>query len=203
MADIENKENQEVEVFEDEQNQLLEHDFDGIREFNNPPPPWLMWLFYITIIFAAFYWFNMQVFKKGLTSEQRYEKEMAKAEAVLSQKAEIEKVAAETSKIEFLTDADNLAAGEKIFAGKVCITCHGNQLEGKEGLGPNLTDAYWIHGNKVTDLIKIITEGNIQKGMTPYKGQLSDEEMLQVASYIWSKQGSNPENAKAPEGEKY
>ncbi len=194
----ENNENKKVDLYEGEEKYLLDYDFDGIKEFDNPPPPWLMVILYASIFFAAVYYVNLHVFKIGLTEEARYEREMEQAQAALAEKT----AQAEPVDLKVLTDPESLKAGEEIFMTKTCTACHGTNLEGNK-VGPNLTDEYWIHGNKIEALVNQIKNGNLQKGMTPFKDQLSEQEILQVASFVLSKQGSNPPNAKAPEGDKY
>ncbi|MFC2114533.1 cbb3-type cytochrome c oxidase N-terminal domain-containing protein [Bacteroidota bacterium] len=183
-----------LEIKDEEKEKLLDdHDFDGIRELDNPPPPWLVYLFYASIIFAGIYFFSYHVFKSAPLQNDKFEQEMATFNT--------EKTT-EHINLKFLSDEVNLQAGAAIFQSKACFSCHGLNLEGN-AIGPNLTDEYWISGNTIEDLMNIITNGKIEKGMTPFKDQLTTEQMLQVASYIWSKQGSNPSNAKAPQGEKY
>ena len=184
----------ELDVNEQEKDKLLvDHDFDGIRELDNPPPPWLVYLFYASIVFAGIYFFVYHVFKTGDTQNEKYEKEMAKFEASQSEG---------TLTLTFLTDDASLQAGEELFNSKTCVTCHGVQLEGN-AIGPNLVDAYWIYGNSINNMVDIISNGNIQKGMTPFKDQLATEQIIQLSSFIWSKQGSNPANAKEPQGDKF
>ena len=67
-----------------------------------------------------------------------------------------------------------------------------------------MTDNYWIHGNTVEDLYRIVENGVIEKGMIPYKDQLSEQKRLEVVSYILVKLvGSTPANPKAPDGDEY
>lgn len=98
-----------------------------------------------------------------------------------------------------LTDAKSLAAGKAIFESpaSMCTTCHRPDLGGL--VGPNLTDADWLHGCGATDIVKSIRTGYPDKGMVPFGGgkKLSDAELLQLASYILSKRGSNPAAPKA------
>ena len=68
-------------------------------------------------------------------------------------------------------------------------------------MGPNLTDAYWIHGGTIQAIFKVIKVGVVEKGMVPWQDQLSPEKIQQVASYILSLKGSIPANPKAPQGE--
>jgi cytochrome c oxidase cbb3-type subunit 3 len=187
------EENKELDIRDQEKEKLLiDHDFDGIKELDNPPPPWLVYLFYASIIFAGIYFFVYHVFKTADTQEERYEEELAKFES--SQPTE-------TLKLAFTNNKEELAKGEELYNTKTCATCHGAKLEGNS-IGPNLTDEYWIHGNTIENLVDIISNGNIPKGMTAFKTQMTPEEIVWVSSYIWSKQGSNPANAKEPQGEK-
>jgi mono/diheme cytochrome c family protein len=99
-----------------------------------------------------------------------------------------------------LTDVASLTAGKDIFSIS-CASCHGPAGEG--GIGPNMTDEYWLHGGSINDIISTIEKGVPAKGMIPWRGQLKPEQILQVASYISTLQGTNPPNAKAPQGEVY
>ena len=80
-----------------------------------------------------------------------------------------------------------------------CMPCHGAAGEG--GIGPNLTDAYWIHGSTHLSMFEIVTDGVLEKGMTPWGSILSVEERAQIVAFVASLQGTNPPNAKAPQGE--
>ena len=101
--------------------------------------------------------------------------------------------------IEPLTDQASLASGESIFLTN-CATCHGKQGEG--GIGPNMTDDYYIHGGRMTDIVKTITNGVPAKGMISWRGILNEKQIKEVASYLITLRGTNPPNAKAPQGEK-
>jgi mono/diheme cytochrome c family protein len=99
-----------------------------------------------------------------------------------------------------VTDEAALAAGKNIFTIN-CSTCHGQAGEG--GIGPNMTDNYWLHGGGINNIIATIEKGVPAKGMIPWRGVLKPEQILQVASYLLTLQGTNPPNAKAPQGELY
>ena len=101
--------------------------------------------------------------------------------------------------IQALTDGASLTAGKKIFETN-CITCHGKAGEG--GIGPNLTDDFYLHGPGMTNAYKTITNGFAAKGMISWRGILKDDQIKQVASYIISIHGTHPPNPKAPQGEK-
>lgn len=169
------------------------HEFDGIKELDNPMPPWLKYLFYVTIVVSATYLIRLTVFKdETIVQRKEYNNEMAIAKAK-TEKAEKE----EASTAKPMTQEQILAAGKVTFD-KICYVCHGKFGEGL--VGPNFTDEYWIHGNKPEDLKKVIVDGVIDKGMLSYKSQLSNKQIDQVIAYILSLQGTNPPNPKAPQG---
>lgn len=174
----------------------LEYEFDGIKELNNPIPPWLMYIWYITVVFSVIYFVYYHVYGVGLTQNEEYAAQMAEAGV------NVEKHKSETSTTEMvlLTSAEDLAAGETIYKEKLCATCHGMQGEGN-AIGPNFTDNYFIHGNSIGDVYNVIFNGVPTKGMTPYKDQLTQEQIVQVGSYVLSLVGTNPPNAKEPQGE--
>lgn len=173
-------------------------EYDGIKELDNPLPPWLKYIFYITIIISVSYLTLLVVFKDdSIVQKKEYSKEMASARA----KTEVEaKEETTKSAAQPMTKEQTLAAGKVVFD-KICYVCHGKFGEGL--VGPNFTDNYWIHGNRPEDLKKVITEGVLDKGMLSYKSQLSNKQIDQVIGYILSLQGTNPPNPKAPQGVKY
>lgn len=175
-----------------------DHEYDGIKELDNPLPPWLKYLFYVTIIISASYLVLLFVFEDDdIIQRKEYRKEMmaARAKTEVAVKEESVKAAAAP-----LTQEQILAAGKVIFD-KTCLVCHGKFGEGL--VGPNFTDEYWIHGGKPEDLLKVINDGVIEKGMISYKSQLNPTQINNVIAYILSLQGTNPPNPKAPQGEKF
>ena len=276
---------------ENENDLLLDHNYDGIRELDNKLPPWWLYLFYITIVWGIGYLIYYHVLGIGDLSHAEYMKELdpswkpsapaegfsigyhspfyrsedltprrrlaiAKAEeaALLSADAELGDRGAAVSELDFeqlilaamkvsepedleklknafpaiwsqyeaiqsgaplpvaaaaepepeveiepLTDEASLAAGLRIFEAN-CITCHGKNGEG--GIGPNLTDDYYLHGKGMTNTVKIIVNGIPAKGMISWRGILNTDQINQVASYLLTLHGTNPPNAKAPQGEK-
>jgi len=95
-------------------------------------------------------------------------------------------------------DASLIATGRETFE-KVCAQCHGKLGEG--GVGPNLTDDYWLHGADITSVVKSVKYGYPAKGMIPWRGTLAEDEIINVSSYVLTLRGTNPPNAKAPQGE--
>ena len=173
-------------------------EYDGIKELDNPLPPWLKYIFYITIIISFAYLTRLVVFKdETIVQKKEYSKEMAAARAKteVAAKEDAVKTAAQPA----MTQEQILAAGKVTFD-KICYVCHGKFGEGL--VGPNFTDDYWIHGNRPEDLKKIIVDGVIDKGMLSYKSQLSNKQIDQVIAYILRLHGTNPPNQKAPQGVK-
>lgn len=172
--------------------------YDGIRELDNKLPPWLMYIFYTTIVYAAAYLIALWVFQnKNLVQAKEYEGTMKVAD---EKKVELNIKVVDENSITQLTDAAALADGKSTFD-KICSVCHGKFGEGL--VGPNFTDEYWIHGGTIKDMYKVVTTGVLEKGMLSYKNQLTGEQIQNVLSYILSLQGSNPPNPKAPQGEKF
>ncbi|MGK5091003.1 cbb3-type cytochrome c oxidase N-terminal domain-containing protein [Deltaproteobacteria bacterium TL4] len=176
--------------------QLLDHDFDGIQEYNNPLPRWWLWLFYITILIAVVYFPYYHLFG-GPSSQEEYEAEVQVVKAVHQESSA---VIAETIPEVVPTTPEDIEAGKQIFA-TTCTPCHGQAGEGI--IGPNLTDRYWLHGNKTEDLIKVITEGVQEKGMIAWKSILGPQKIRQVEAFVETLQGTNPPNPKAPQGQEY
>ncbi|MFN8355228.1 MAG: cbb3-type cytochrome c oxidase N-terminal domain-containing protein [Spirosomataceae bacterium] len=178
----------------------LSHSYDGIRELDNPTPPWFMYLFYSTIVFAFVYWIYYHVAGEGDVMNQEYTQELALAD---EQKAAYEKKFANAineNNVKPLTDAKAIAEGKAVYT-QYCVACHG--AEGGGGVGPNLTDEYWLHGGSIKDVFHTITEGVPAKGMIAWKAQLKPAQIQQVASFILTLQGTKPAGGKEPQGDKY
>ena len=178
---------------------MLEHAYDGIVELDNPTPPWFMGLFYSTIGFAVIYLLIFHVFGKGNVMEQEYTQEVAIAEK--ERAAYIKLVAGKINEntVMLLTDRKGVESGKVLF-NQYCTACHGQNAEGV--VGPNLTDAYWLHGGSIKAVYHTVTEGIPEKGMISWKKQLNPLQIQQVASYVLSLQGTKPAKAKEPQGEK-
>jgi cytochrome c oxidase cbb3-type subunit 3 len=173
------------------------HEFDGIKELDNPLPPWLKYIFYVSIVVSFSYLVLVFVFEdEDIIQRKEYRKEMmaARVKTEVAAKEEAVKSAAQP-----MTPEQIQAAGKVVFD-KICYVCHGKFGEGL--VGPNFTDDYWIHGGRPEDLKKVIIEGVLDKGMISYKSQLNNTQIDNVIAYILSLQGTNPPNPKAPQGEK-
>ena len=172
------------------------HDFDGIQEYDNDLPPWWKYMFYVSIVFAVGYMLHYHVFRTGALQAEEYEMEMEYAAILAAKNADDPNA---VTNYEVLTDAAALESGKSVYMTN-CAACHGP--EGQGTVGPNLTDEYWLHGGDVNDIFKTVKFGVPAKGMVPWQGKLTKDQMLEVSSYILSLQGTNPPNAKEPQGEK-
>ncbi len=177
---------------------ILDHNYDGIKELDNALPPWWVYGFYATIIFGVVYMIRYHVFNAdGQIDELNTEYVMANEAIAAYKKANKDLVDVNT--VELLTDASDLNAGRRVYEAN-CIACH--MADGGGGIGPNLTDNYWILENDIKGVFQTISEGGrAGKGMVPWKTELKPLEMAQVASYVLQFQGTTPINPKPPEGE--
>lgn len=186
------------EPIENEGQLLLEHDYDGIKELDNNLPPWWVYLFYGSIVFAAIYLIRYEVLD-GDNQEMELKKELAQAKIDVAEYMKTAPDLMDESKVTQLTDPADLALGSDIFS-KNCIPCHRVDAGGQ--IGPNLTDKYWILGGGIKNIFHTLEHGGRDgKGMVSWKGTLKPKEMQLVASYVMSLEGSNPKDPKAPDGE--
>ena len=172
---------------------ITDHDYDGIKELDNPPPRWIMLLFYITIGWAIIYGAYYFWLKEGDHQDAEYARKSEKHD----QKYQVASLSADD--LVAFADEASLAEGKQIYTDMACMACHGLNGEGN-AIGPNLTDKFWIHGCDIQSVFNVIKNGVPAKGMTAFKGQISDEKIQKVASYILSMKDSNPANAKDPQG---
>lgn len=181
---------------------IIDEAHDGIYELDNPPPPWFMFLFYGTILIAVIYFVRFTVTGLGPTQAEEYVAEMQAAETQKVEALAEEGQSVDETTVVALTEAPEIEAGKKIYT-QNCKVCHGDGGKGMDGNGPNLTDEFWKHGGGAKNIFKTIKYGVVEKGMLAWDGNLTPKMMQQVTSYIISLEGSNPEGAKAPEGEKW
>lgn len=179
--------------------EIQHHEYDGIKEYDNPLPMWWLWTFFGTIIFAFIYYIHYEITgAPGIAAE--YAAEVAEVEAQKVANAPSAESETEESLSAAMASPDVVKLGEATF-NRVCAACHGPHLQGL--IGPNLTDKYWIHGQGTrVDIIKVVREGVNDKGMPPWGGVLKPDEQYAVVAYILSKKGSNPAGAKEPQGNK-
>ena len=185
-------------AIEEEQDVMLDHDYDGIKELDNVLPPWWVYLFYSCIVFAIVYLVRFEVYG-DYTQKEEFEAEMAQADLDIKEYLKTAPDLMDKESVTLLTDAGALAEGKAIFTTN-CVACHRADAGG--AIGPNLTDEYWILGGGIKNVFNTLMEGGRSgKGMISWKDQLKPTEMQKVASYVLSLQGTNPKDPKPTEPE--
>jgi len=176
------------------------HKYDGIQEYDNPMPGWWLWLFWGTIIFSVVYVLGVHAFDFIDTYEDDLSESLADLNEIRHAYAEANPTLQidEAALAEVVGNPDMVAAGAEHYAAQ-CAACHGDQGQGL--IGPNLTDAYWIHGATNMDLYTVISEGVVTQGMPPWEGVYSAEERAELVAFVKSLEGTNPPAAKEPQGE--
>ena len=183
---------------EDEAEIILDHNYDGIKELDNNLPPWWIYGFYASIVFAAVYLLRYHVFS-GPSQIDELETELADARIAIEAYKKTTKNLVDINTVTQLTEAADLSAGKTIFETN-CVACH--MADGGGGIGPNLTDPNWILGGDIKSIFKTVSEGGRSgKGMIAWKQQLKPLEMAQVSSYVLTFEGTTPANPKEPEGD--
>jgi cytochrome c oxidase cbb3-type subunit III len=167
-----------------------------LREMNNPLPRWWLWLFVLTVIFAAIYlalYPGLGKFPGTLnwTSVGQYEDEQRRAQENMAQIfARFKGKSAE----ELAKDSVAMGIGERLF-GNNCAGCHGSDAKGSKGF-PNLTDSDWIHGGEPATIAETITKGRVGV-MPPMAAAVGTaEDVRNVANFVLSLSGS-PHNSVA------
>lgn len=179
-----------------EYDETVVSEHDGIQELDNQLPRWWVLLFIFSIIFAVLYFSWYHVLGLGQGQEQRYHDMVARAEEAQAAR-QSEMMANLDLRAPSRLD-EVLAEGQTIYIAN-CASCH--HSTGRGLIGPNLTDAYWIHGPNFEDSMQVIAKGVLEKGMQAWENSLSLRQRHAVASYIYSIRGSEPPDPRAPEGE--
>jgi len=165
---------------------------EDLRELNNPLPRWWMWLFVLTVVFAAVY----LAFYPGLgasagtlkwTSQNQFEAEQARAHAAL---APVYAKYKDMTPEQLTADSQAMAIGERLFLNN-CAQCHGSDARGSKGF-PNLTlPAESRLATETADQIKAVILQGRTGNMPPMAAAVgSAEDVRNVANYVLSLSGS-------------
>ena len=184
---------------EQEADILLDHDYDGIRELDNALPPWWKYGFYITIVAAVIYLLNFHVWGIGKNPQEEYAAEMEEGKRIEELYMAKTKSLVDESNV-MIADAGGIEAGKTLYI-QACVACHGTKGEG--GIGPNLTDEYWIHGGSMNNIYKTIKVGYPEKGMQSWQSMYSPVQIKNLSSFVKKLKGTNPPNGKSPQGIEY
>ncbi len=176
---------------------IIDHEYDGIQEYDNPMPRWWLLTFAATVVFSVIYVFNIGPIGNGKGRIADYEAEVAAAAALVPDAP----APVDPARLLALAgDAETKATGAQVY-GAYCAACHGP--DGGGGIGPNLADDAWLHGGAPEAVYRTIAEGVLAKGMPPWEKSLKPEQMTAVTAYVLSLRGTTPSNPKAAEGEPY
>ena len=195
MVNNNNGDNEKVIILEDEKDKLLAHDYDGIKELDHPLPRWWSISFILCIVFSVIYFFYYHI-NPGPSLSQDYQASVQEAANVHSGSA-----TSDFSETEYksIANEEGIESGKATFTVS-CVACH--STGGKGNIGPNLTDNFWISGRGTNaDVFKIIHDGVPARGMPAWGEPLGKQKIYEVLAYVQSLKGSNPEGAKAPQGE--
>ena len=178
------------------QDTVMEHEYDGIQEFDNRLPNWWLWIMYGSIVFALAYWIIFHTLGVGVLPRERFEQVMSQAQA--EQLARAEAAGIDNEFYVMMSESpDKVAAGREVFVTH-CVACHLD--DGRGSVGPNMTDGFWIHGCEPMQMQETINRGVVAKGMPSWENQLGPTRVQTVIAYLLTIRNNNVEG-KAPEGE--
>jgi cytochrome c oxidase cbb3-type subunit 3 len=194
------KDEEKVKIYEDEQKILLDHDYDGIRELDNPLPKWWLYSFYLTIIFAVPY-YVAHTFMDADSINDEFKQDVASVTKI-QQKHDEEKGQFDEKEFKVVISSAKFKKIAKKTYKRKCKACHG--AEGQGGVGPNLADNFWIHGDgSLAGMYKTINYGVADKGMPAWGATLGKEKVYAVLKYIADFKGTKPKNPKPAQGKEY
>jgi cytochrome c oxidase cbb3-type subunit 3 len=174
---------------------LLDHQYDGIQEYDNPLPRWWVMLFWATIVYSLLYMIDVPGLGNGQGRIAAYERDMAAARAKYGDR--VAPTVSETDLLALIEDALQVAEGKKVYDLN-CMPCH--RADGGGMIGPNLTDDYWIHGGRPLEVLATVSQGVPQKGMPSWGQVMKPEQVGRVVAYVLTLHGTRPANGKGPEG---
>lgn len=192
------------------------HEWDGIKELNNPMPRWWVLTFYVTIVWALGYTIAYPAWPMitsatsgvlGFSSRGELKNAMAAADA---DKQSFADAIAAKSVDEIIADEPlrEFAAAAGAAAFKVnCIQCHGSGAQGSAGF-PNLNDDDWLWGGSADAIHQTIAHGIRYAGdpetrtseMPAFGDILEKDQIRQVAAYVFSLTGTPSDAAAATAG---
>jgi cytochrome c oxidase cbb3-type subunit 3 len=173
------------------------HVYDDIVEHDNALPLWWQLALYGAIVFGLGYWYARRM-DSIPSPAQAYAHEVAAERAAAAERARARGTIDDAMLSTVAKDPATVAQGKEVFT-TTCAPCH--KPDGGGNIGPNLTDAYWIHGNKPTDIYKVVTEGVAAKGMPTWGPVLGEQRLEAVVAYVISIENTNVPGGKAPQGE--
>lgn len=186
-----------------DENNLRQHSFDGIQEYDNNLPNWWVWSFILCIIWSIFYGVHYHWVGSGkigieaLAEENRVAREI---QIAMSGGVIPDKVLSEMSH-----DQSRIEAGKAIFVKANCAMCHGADAYGN--VGPNLRDNFWKYGSSMTAIVESIRDGRNNNQMPSQGHLLAPNDIYNLTCYLADLNRNTPKvdnktsSGKVPEGE--
>jgi len=160
--------------------QLLDHEYDGIQEYDNPCPGWWHAIFWLTVLFSAPYFLFFHVGSNGWTLSDSWKS--AAAEDVKRRFGGMGELQNDVATLlKYKNDSDWMLYANSVFLTN-CQSCHGP--DGSGFIGPNLTDDYYRNVNKITDIAEVIKNGAAGGSMPAWKTRLHPNEVVLMAAYV-------------------
>lgn len=182
-----------------EQDQLLMHEYDGIREYDNPTPGWWHLLFLASIVFSVMYFLYYHATTEAPTIEDHWQTaKVVKFKRLFGEVGELS--ADETTIQRMRSDQKFLDIAAGIFIGN-CAQCHAKDGGGMDGSGVNLTDDSYKNVRRLEDIYAVITRGAAGQAMPAWENRLSQNERIILSAYVANLRGTKPARPKAPEGD--
>lgn len=175
-------------------NDKVKHVYDGIEEQDNLMPNWWLGILFASIVFAFAYWTYYEVYKAAPGPDGEYKHELAALEANRPKQAPVD----DASLLSLANDETLVRGGQEVFTTN-CAACHG--MNGQGVIGPNLTDKYWLHGGRPSDIQKVITAGVLEKGMPGWERTLGVDRVKQVTAFLLTVRNKDVEGGKPPQGD--
>ncbi len=176
---------------------LMDHAYDGIREYDNPLPGWWRYTFWVSLFFSLGY-----VIVEGAgwmkTPDERYREARVAYASTAAQDTEIVASTSEDALASGARDTAVVAKGKAVFLAK-CASCHTEN--GRGLIGPNLTDEFQLHGHTRLDLFSTIRDGVPNTAMLAWGSQMPAFDIVAVATFVTTLRGTNVAG-KEPQGPK-
>lgn len=178
---------------------LLDHDYDGIQEYDNPMPFWWKGIFALTAAFSVGYVYWYHLGGPGPSMHEEYVADLKELNEVRAAAAAKQPIVVDEAALAAMAEDDGaLERGQSVFQ-KNCVSCHAE--DGRGLVGPNLTDRYQIHGIGRADIHRTIYQGVPSKGMLAWGEMLPPADVAAVAVYVAEMRGRDVPGGKPPEGQ--
>lgn len=166
---------------------LTDHEYDGIREFDNPIPGWWSWIFIASIVYAVFYYGVYQLGTAGTSVAQEYENEKAEVNRIMIKELG-DLTVDEPTILSKLNNEALISVGSGLFATN-CVSCHGKDGQGL--VGPNLTDDIYKNVKTLGDIGTVLMVGANNGAMPAWNNRMASTELVAVSVYVASLRGKN------------